>query len=346
MGTNSSANVPATNYDVWRPLPDGIADDFKQIYHSAGVGIMTSPGGFFPQVADTLDINAPIIVRPVFSAGSFPGITPLGTAATTVDISSAISVNQIQAGATRTIPTPTDTTTGRILRIYNIGNQTFAVPGHNETSDIRPGTHADFIWDSQIVATTGWYNSNAPRTAGSPGNPAVTLPDFAADAVIGTAPLTVDNYVTVIIQQVTSGITVTIPNPTPGVDIVGKVVRIVNDGGTTDLKVNTLIPGIPTVTIARSTHAEWTYTPSGWFPDVGALSSNVALKKFRTTQTLAVGANTITHNLNLSPTSTIFEVRTSTGTLIVTGSVTSETANTVTFSSTVVVPNARITVIG
>lgn len=56
----------------------------------------------------------------------------------------------------------------------------------------------------------------------------VTLANFAASIVIGTAPTTVDNASEIIIPQTTAGITLTLPNPTNAQ--AGRLLTVVNTG--------------------------------------------------------------------------------------------------------------------
>jgi hypothetical protein len=69
-------------------------------------------------------------------------------------------------------------------------------------------------------------------------------------------------------------------------------------------------------------------------------------KKFRVTQALVAGNNTITHNLQLTDTSVIVEVRNSITGAIITHRVITEAANTTVINVTAAVASARITIIG
>ena len=64
------------------------------------------------------------------------------TAANSVDIGSTFSINQTTAGQTLTIPSPTVTTAGRIIKISNIGTVSFKIAN----IVLAPSKFADFLW--------------------------------------------------------------------------------------------------------------------------------------------------------------------------------------------------------
>jgi hypothetical protein len=74
----------------------------------------------------------------------------IGTAAATVDIKTTFNVNQTTAGQTLTLPNPTDTTSGRIVYINNVGSASFTMYG----SVIASGKSNAFIWNG-----TAWVTS-------------------------------------------------------------------------------------------------------------------------------------------------------------------------------------------
>ncbi len=53
--------------------------------------------------------------------GNFAANGTIGTAAATVDVKTTFNINQTTANITLTLPSPTDTTAGRIIYINNIG---------------------------------------------------------------------------------------------------------------------------------------------------------------------------------------------------------------------------------
>jgi hypothetical protein len=84
-------------------------------------------------------------VNSVLAKSDFASGGSIGSAATTVDIYTAISIAQTTAGQTLTLPTPTASTTyGRVIYISNIGTASFTLAG----SIILPGTTAALTWSN------------------------------------------------------------------------------------------------------------------------------------------------------------------------------------------------------
>jgi hypothetical protein len=75
----------------------------------------------------------------------------IGTAANTVDIATSFNVNQTTTGQTITLPSPTDTTAGRIAYIQNIGSTKFAMLG----GYVPAGGSLQAIWNGSAWTRTG-----------------------------------------------------------------------------------------------------------------------------------------------------------------------------------------------
>jgi fibronectin-binding autotransporter adhesin len=75
----------------------------------------------------------------------------IGTAATTVDIYTAINIAQTTAGQTVTLPNPTSTTAGRILYISNTGSASFTLLG----SPLKPTATATLFWNGTTWTFSG-----------------------------------------------------------------------------------------------------------------------------------------------------------------------------------------------
>jgi hypothetical protein len=131
-------------------------------------GIITANGGLtiatgtnFVNAGSTLD--SAIAIANLASGGS------IGTAATTVDVSTTLNVSQTTAGQTLTLPTPTVTTAGRIVYINNVGTASFLMLGET----IAPSTSYSFEWNGSAweamntsVAGTGiTVNGNTVATS-------------------------------------------------------------------------------------------------------------------------------------------------------------------------------------
>lgn len=68
----------------------------------------------------------------------------IGTAAATVDVAAAFTINQTTAGVALTIPAPTVTTDNPIIFISNVGTVNLQVGG----SILKPNTSSSFQWSS------------------------------------------------------------------------------------------------------------------------------------------------------------------------------------------------------
>lgn len=82
----------------------------------------------------------------VFSANTITNLATggnIGTAATTVDIKTTFNINQTTANQIITLPSPTDTTAGRIVYVNNIGTVGFTILG----SRVEAGQTSQFIWN-------------------------------------------------------------------------------------------------------------------------------------------------------------------------------------------------------
>ena len=87
----------------------------------------------------------------------------IGTAAATVDVITTFDVNQTTSGQTLTLPSPTDTTSGRIVFINNIGSASFTMYGN----PIGSGSSASFIWNGTGWVQTISFTSTGVETVGS-----------------------------------------------------------------------------------------------------------------------------------------------------------------------------------
>jgi len=85
--------------------------------------------------------------------GNYPTGGSIGTAATTVDITTSIAIAQTTAGQTLSLPLPSSTTAGRILFITNSGTVSFVLAGQT----INAAATASFIWNG-----ASWNVTNSP----------------------------------------------------------------------------------------------------------------------------------------------------------------------------------------
>ena len=103
--------------------------------NSINSGSLTTSGGF--------TAGGAVTHGNVVSLTNFGGNGAIGAASTTVDLTSTILINQSTTFRSLTIPNPTDTTAGRILRIVNTGSAKFGVQG---SVLIPAGRAMSFLW--------------------------------------------------------------------------------------------------------------------------------------------------------------------------------------------------------
>lgn len=104
-----------------------------------------------------LDVGGAVIHRQV-NLADFAANAVLGTATSTVDQSSVISINQTTPGVTVTIPNPTLIQAGRLLIIENLGTTPITV----DTTSVANGKHSPWVWSG-----TKWVPLAASGGGGS-----------------------------------------------------------------------------------------------------------------------------------------------------------------------------------
>lgn len=165
-------------------------------------------------------------------------------------------------------------------------------------------------------------------------NQGIDLADFAANGAIGTAAATVDVSSSFTIAQTTASIVLTIPAPT--VTTNNQVIWVANVG--------TVAVTVGGVSLEPNTGASFVYSSVN---SVWNGVADVGLKKYYVQQTLAAGANVITHNLNLgTPKAVSVVIRDDATGQTVDIDVTAYAANTLTLSPLSAVALANITVLG
>jgi hypothetical protein len=83
--------------------------------------------------------------------GNFATGGVIGTAAATVNISSAISINQTTAGQVLTLPIPTDTTHSLFLAVSNVGTAPFVIEG----AALNANSSVTFVFTGSTWRATG-----------------------------------------------------------------------------------------------------------------------------------------------------------------------------------------------
>ncbi|MFO0920541.1 MAG: hypothetical protein U0451_02610 [Candidatus Saccharimonadales bacterium] len=107
--------------------------------------------------------NTGATLNSAMAISDLPAGGNIGTAATTVDIKTTFNVNQTTAGQTLTLPSPTDTTSGRIVYINNVGSASFTMYG----SVIATGKSNAFIWNGSSWVTTVSLSGSVVNTVGT-----------------------------------------------------------------------------------------------------------------------------------------------------------------------------------
>jgi hypothetical protein len=75
----------------------------------------------------------------------------IGSAATTVDIDTVFNINQTTSNQTVTLPSPTNTTAGKIIYVNNIGTAEFTLNG----SRVRTNSGRQFVWNGSAWSGMG-----------------------------------------------------------------------------------------------------------------------------------------------------------------------------------------------
>jgi len=298
MATNSSfVTAGSGNEDFFRSgtaaLPakaDGTNDVTENITRAGDTGFgLADP----TQVAAKVDVNGAEVLRPVAIANRTAN-GAIGTAVTTVDVSSNLLLTQTTANISATLPNPTNTQAGRLLYIENGNASTVAIAVNGV--NLNPGTGTQFIWSGTAWIGLGgnvedfWrsgtgatlpdgtndttdsitHNGNVgfgltnPATlaarvdvSGSAVLRALALTNFAANAAIGTAAATVDAASHIVIPQTTANISLTLPNPTNTQS--GRILGVLNTGSTPVTVGGLVIP--------NGVGAQFVWSGTAWIPE-------------------------------------------------------------------------------
>jgi hypothetical protein len=134
------------------------------------------------------EINSFLLRERLATAFSLSASGVASTAALTVDIVSHIGISATVAGLDFTLPTPTDTRSGRDMRVTNVGASSFSMYG----ATIGANNYSDFSWDNGV-----WHSSAANTAADFWRNdPTGTLPDNVgndvSEAIVRTGQTKID----------------------------------------------------------------------------------------------------------------------------------------------------------
>jgi len=166
-----------------------------------------------------------------------------------------------------------------------------------------------------------------------------TLPigNLATGGNIGTAAATVDIASSFEVTQTTAGQAVTLPNPTDG--LAGDLVRVANAPAST---ASFTMYGVK---VPAGQYAEFFWDGSAWLYQEGGRNSGASVL----VAAIAVGNNTITHNLNMpagSFSQVVFRAYNALGNEVVFRRVkASDTANAIVVNSTVALANITFDIV-
>ena len=140
---NNKGTISVVDESKWTRI--GSTNDIYNKYPgNVGIGT-TAPVATFHNAGSTL--------FGTLTLANFTANADIGIAAATVDIYTSINIPQTTAGVTLTIPFPTNTTAGRILKISNTGTAAFAVGA----ASINSAQTVEYVWNGTAWSfqTTG-----------------------------------------------------------------------------------------------------------------------------------------------------------------------------------------------
>jgi hypothetical protein len=152
-------------------LPGGDSVTAFQITNAAGsqfpfnVDTVNQRIGIGTNAPQTGFHNALASLYGLVAVANLPGGGSIGTAATTVDISTAFTVNQTTAAQTISLPNPTVATGGRIVFVINIGSAAFTMLGLT----VSPASVLFAMW------TGSAWDPMATPTGAAPAAPILTV---------------------------------------------------------------------------------------------------------------------------------------------------------------------------
>jgi hypothetical protein len=106
-------------------------------------GLITASGGLTVTNGDTFT-NAGATLNTATAISNLASGGNIGSAATTVDVATTFNVNQTTASQTLTLPSPTTTTSGRIVYVNNVGSASFTMYGSGYWSKPEQCIHLEW----------------------------------------------------------------------------------------------------------------------------------------------------------------------------------------------------------
>ena len=133
--------------------------------------------------------NAGATLNSADSLSNFASGGSIGTAATTVDKYTSFAIDQTTTGQTLSLPSPTDTTAGRVVYVFNTGTADFDM----ESVTIQHGYGQIYMWNGSgwILGASGGGSANTLQSAYDGGNTITT--SNARDLSVTLANTTTDS---------------------------------------------------------------------------------------------------------------------------------------------------------
>lgn len=231
-----ASGTATTNYGVYGTSTAGttsIGGYFTATGGTSNYGIIVPSGGGSVGIATSTPFatltNGGSTAFGTLALGNFATGGAIGTAAATVDIYTAININQTTAGQTVTLPNPTTTTAGRILKIANVGSAAFTVGG----VAVGAAQSTDFFWNGTAwVAEVG--ASSPSLTVPISG----LLPAIAANTIDNTnyaqtwnwSTATTQTPITITSNGLTSGTALAVSSTSTGLLAAGNIATVALTG--------------------------------------------------------------------------------------------------------------------
>ncbi|MBI5357868.1 S-layer family protein [Candidatus Saccharibacteria bacterium] len=152
------------------------------------VGVITDIAGNLT-VSGSQFTNSGSTLNSAQALGNFATGGSIGSAATTVDVDTAFTINQTTAGQTLSLPTPTNTAAGRLVYVLNIGSVSFTMHGVT----IPSGYGQIYVWNGSnwLLGASGGgaaitlqsaYDGGNTITSSDARDLSVALADTSTDA--------------------------------------------------------------------------------------------------------------------------------------------------------------------
>ena len=237
----------------------------------------------------------------------------IGNKEATVDIYTAINLNQTTAGQTLSLPAPTNPTAGRILQVNNIGTASVTIG----TITIDAQQTADFVWNGTqwaVPTAVPQVISGAKTFSAAPSAPSLKLSDNTNQLLFNSGTANVGT----LSWTPTAPRTITLPNASGTVALISDITSPTLYGDVTGTVGATTLTKIQGTAISAASPADkqvlqYNGSASRWEPATSSSASYSLNGLTSSPQMLAIGTTgtapawnsvTATHTLNIPMAST------------------------------------------